>query len=175
MEKKKLFPFSELGERWELSTETMIRPNSTWSMHRTPYRYDYSHYSYTQTLPDDLKDLVANDIVIVKQGELVELERNTHFGSAYDKFPQGRPRVYEQPHDAHAHFHLLSCDCKYLLRIQAAVQSHHFAIRTFERTVRVKYAGRAMIDGTTRAIMREEEMMNSWTRDFTRIYGGDRS
>lgn len=175
MEEKQFFPFTKLGEMWQLDVNTMIRPNSTWSMHRKPYTYEYGYHSYKETLPQDISDLAPNDIIIVKSGELVEVERTTHFGSAYDKFPQGRPRVYEQPHDAHAHYHLLSCDCKYLLRVHAAVQSHHFAVRTFERTVKIKYSGRAMIDGNTRAVLRDEETLVSWTRDFTRIYGGDRA
>lgn len=161
-----------MGEKWDLGGEMFIKPDSTWVMTRVPYTYDFGHYSSTQSLPEDLRDLKKDDIIIVESGFLVEVERNTHFGSVAHKFPMGQPRYRGEAHDVYGSHHLLSCDCKYLLRIVGAVQSQHFARRTFDRTVRVKYEGRAMIDGYTRHVIRNEEMLKSWARDFERIYGG---
>ena len=172
-EQPKVFPFNEMGERWELGGEMFIKPDSTWAMTRSPYTYDYSRYSYTQHGLEDLRDLKKDDVIIVESGMLIEVERHVHFGKVAHKFPMGQPRYRGPgPYDIYGDHPMLSCDCKYLLRIVGAIQSQYFARRTFDRTVRVKYEGRAMIDGWTRHIVRNEEMLKVWTRDFQRIYGG---
>ncbi len=173
-EQKLVFPFDRMGEKWDLDSEMVIKPDSTWSMIREHHRYDYGHsVQYApQHLPQDLQDLKKDDVIIVESGFLVEVGRAIHYGTVAHRFPGGRPIFHKEPHDVYSSHHLLSCDCEYLLRVVGAVQSQHFSRRTFDRTVRVKYSGRAMIDGYTRHLIRNEEMLKSWNRDFHRIYGG---
>lgn len=174
-DKKQFYPFNELGESWVLGPEHLIRPNSTWRMHRVPYKYEYSYHTYTESLSEDIRDLKQDDVLIVKSGRLIEVERNVNYGAARHHFPDGRPKEREGLHDPYMYHHMLSAQSKYLLRIEAAVESHFFAVRTFDRTVNLKFENRAMIDGNTREVLRNEAMLQAWQRDFSQIYGGDRT
>lgn len=169
------YPFNDLGEWWPLEGEMFIRPNSTWVMNREPYRYDFGYHSYNETLPEDTRDLKFDDLIIVRHGKLVETKRTVNYGSAHRMFPGGKPIVREAPYDPYSHYHLLSCVSTYLIRIEAAVERHLFAPRTFDRTFSIKFEGRAMIDGNTRHVLRNEELLKTWTRDFRQVYGGDRA
>jgi hypothetical protein len=166
VEPVEVFPFNGVGECWDLGKETPVKPGSTWVMTRL------TRLSYGLSLPEDLRNMKEDEVVIVESGFLAELNRSVNYGQAAAAFPKGRPRPREGPHDVYSHHHLLSCYCKYLLRCVVAVESWGFKRHTIERTVEVKYEGRAMIDGYTRQLLRDEETLKSWTRDFRRIYGG---